>query len=388
MDGPAQAFNAPKLKNLLTADVVKGLPEFQNPPALTYRPIPIKGIRRFSSADAENQAWQQQKKYLQGLAIELPEGSLTFTSPSPVYPSMVALPLMSEERCYGPWLSASVQNYTGSTQVRYSNIGGKIEFVKEEELAPWNYGGYQLMNEAGALKAQFSNSLLLISERGSFTLPGSPGGISLAGTLTQGGPLVTSISVSISDSVKTTVNLDLYTARFGKLQKHKEDEIGQLVRQRQKIIDLTNNLTRNSVLTSQKGVFPGGLGVKDKQVYLGLQQGSNDINSALEQSHTVYNNFVVHARRKDQELRKLGSINDDVTLKTIEYGGAVLSPGYLEEAMSHTDNPEVVYQAMAGGYMPLQGYSEIPNNDGFFPSNNYRYSQEVNNRVYNAFGKD
>jgi len=389
MDGPAQAFNAPKLKNLLTADVVKGLPEFQNPPALTYRPTAgvVNGIIPFSSADAENEAKQQQKKYLQGLAIELPEGSLTFTSPSPVYPSLVALPLMSEERCYGPWLSASVQNYTGSTQVRYSNIGGKIEFVKEEELAPWNYGGYQLMNEAGALKAQFSNSLLLMSERGSFTLPGSPGGISLAGILIQGGPLVTSISVSISDSVKTTVNLDLYTARFGKLQKHKEDEIGQLVRQRQKIVDLTNNLTRNSVLTSQKGVYPGGLGVKSSNSYGDVQSRSNDINSALEQSHTVYNNFVVHARRKDQELRKLGSL-DDVNLKTIEYGGAVLSPGYLEETMSHTDNPEVVYQAMAGGYMPLQGYSEIPNNNGFFPSNNYRYSQEVNNRVYNSFGKD
>jgi hypothetical protein len=182
--------------------------------------------------------------------------------------------------------------------------------------------------------------------------------------------------------------MDLYTARFGKLQKHKEDEIGQLVRQRQKIIDLNNNLTRNSLLTSQKGVFPGGLGVKDKQIYSTIKGHSSEVTSALERSQTVYSDFVIHARRKDQNLRWL--VNPDVSVhhKTIEYGGAVLSPGYLEETMSHVDNPEVLYQSMAGGYMPLQGYSELPNNNGFFPSNNYRYSQEVNNRVYNAFGKD
>ena len=40
-----------------------------------------------------------------------------------------------------------------------------MEFIKDENLAPWNYDGYQLMNDAGSLQAQFSNGLLLFSER-------------------------------------------------------------------------------------------------------------------------------------------------------------------------------------------------------------------------------
>ena len=42
------------------------------------------------------------------------------------------------------------------------------------------------MNEAGYLKAQFSNSLLLFSERGGFVIPKAPTGVSLAKDVTTG----------------------------------------------------------------------------------------------------------------------------------------------------------------------------------------------------------
>jgi len=165
------------------------------------------------------------------------------SQPSPVYPDIIAIPLMSMERCYGPWLSAGIED----DRARYSDIGGKVEFVKDENLAPWNYAGYQLMNEAGKLQAQFSNSLLLFSERGGFVIPEAPTGVSLATALKTGGPLVTSISVDIGDSISTTVKMDLYTASFGKLQKQKELAIASITRERQKIIDQNNSMIRNGL---------------------------------------------------------------------------------------------------------------------------------------------
>ena len=170
----------------------------------------------------------------------------SITQPSPVYPDLVAMPLLSNERCYGPWMSASIIDSNAS--VRYSNIGGKVEFVKDENLAPWNFAGYQLMNEAGSLQAQFSNSLLLFGEKGSFSMPEAPTGLSIAAALKTGGPLVTSINVSVGDSsIRTSVNMDLYTSRFGKLQKQKEELIGKISRERQKIIDQNNSMVRQGI---------------------------------------------------------------------------------------------------------------------------------------------
>lgn len=249
LDGPYQVRNGASIKHVLTSDVVRGAPGFDTPapfmnPA-TYQPdcnqFSLSGI------DAANRA---QREIWAGIGFANPEIKIGFAQPSPVYPDLVALPLMSMERCYGPWISSSIFNGQTNNGVRYSDIGGKVEFVKDENLAPWNFDGYQLMNEAGALQAQFSNSLLLFSERGGFTIPELPEGIVLARPLTgRDGPLVTSISVDVSEnSVQTTIKMDLYTARFGKLQKQKEIAIGQITRERQKITDRNNLMARRGIL--------------------------------------------------------------------------------------------------------------------------------------------
>ena len=179
------------------------------------------------------------------------------SAPSPIYPDIVALPLMSTERCYGPWRSAAS---LGDDRERYTDIGGKIEFVKDENLAPWNYAGYQLMDEAGKLQAEFSNSLLLFSERGGFVFPSHPSGMSIGRELQKGGPLITSLSVGVSEAgIKTTVKMDLYTSRFGKLQKQKEEAIAQITRERQKIIDNNNEMIRKGMIRSATN--PNAFGV-------------------------------------------------------------------------------------------------------------------------------
>jgi hypothetical protein len=197
-----------------------------------------------------------EKQIRQSSSLNDQNSVLSITSPSPLFPDFVAIPMMSKERCYGPWLSTSQLDSSQDARIRYSNIGGRVEFVKDENLTPWSYLGYQLMNEAGSLQAQFSNSLLLFSERGGFVIPDAPTGIALASALSQGGPLITSISVSVdlSNMVKTTIKLDLYTSKFGKLQKQKEIAISQITRERQKILDMLNNSTRRGLGKSQTNV--------------------------------------------------------------------------------------------------------------------------------------
>ena len=298
--GPMKAYNTVQIENILTADVVKhpdfikpAFPELQDEVVLcqTKEERFPGGFATFEEAVAEgrkhgivgahldnpdtwhidgplwfpgeeedyveftfeqlNEMERVQRDAVKGISLSSPEGGLSFIQPSPVYPSMVAIPLMSEERCYGPWLSTARLNVTNPRE-RYSNIGGKVEFIKDEKLAPWNFSGYQLLNEAGSLQADFSNSLLLFSERGGFVMPEAPTGLAIATALRKEGPLITSISVDVGQGgVKTTVKLDLYTAQYGKLQKQKEGAIAQIARDRQKIIDQTNNAIRKGFGKSQ-----------------------------------------------------------------------------------------------------------------------------------------
>ena len=156
---------------------------------------------------------------------------------------MVALPLQSTERCYGPWVSSLINDneftYLDSNPrvARYANLGGKVEFEKDENLAPWNFGGYGLLNEAG-LKSAFSNSLQPLQERGSFSYVGIPRGNSLGKMLTDGGPLVTDINVDVgTNGIKTSIKMDLFTPKFGKIKKQHEVLLDKVVRERQKLRD-------------------------------------------------------------------------------------------------------------------------------------------------------
>lgn len=268
-DGPYQNTNVESVKHFLTMDTVKGLDGFDQPP---YKVAPsdmkdresdllddlLDAGVRYNNNVLEN-ARLAYEKSLKGLSYAFPQ-QINLAMPSPVYPDLVALPLMSKERCYGPWVSSQSDkeildgNNKGDAQAQtYANIGGRIEFIKDENLAPWNYAGYKAMNEAGNLQAAFSNSLLLFSERGGFTVPDAPSGVSLGKALLNNGPLVTNIEVSVSENgIRSTYQLDLYTASFGKLQKQKQDEISKMSRERQKLRDEKNALIRKGIGKSQR----------------------------------------------------------------------------------------------------------------------------------------
>ena len=297
-DGPRSAYQTARMYNIQTRDVVKGVRGFEQPAEFTNgSEIPTcENLQEFTVGEI-NQARAAQKQAVKSAAVSSMDGRLSFISPSPVYPDMVAIPLMSMERCYGPWLSnASLDPQTLSPGV--TNIGGKMEFVKDENLAPWNFGGYKLMNDAGYLQAQFSNSLLLFTERGGFVIPQVPTGVSIAKSLQDGGPLVTSINVGISDNkVNTTIKMDLYTSSFGKLQKQKEGNIAQITREKQKLTDQRNNAIRRGMgktLSNKnfyESVIRGG-----GQALINAAQASSQHFTDFEKGKMEHNNIVVSAK--------------------------------------------------------------------------------------------
>lgn len=270
LDAEAGSLNVENIKHNLTQDVVRNVVGFEKPtPANSTNEYPYDCDDINDPESYQHAAFGLAvKAYKDAISQHARGGNADFntskTQPSPVYPDMIALPMLSNERCYGPWRSSTTafseddqnatQPSTGpvSPRERYSDIGGKIEFVKDEKLAPWNFAGYQLMNEAGRLQASYSNSLLLFSERGAFVIPEAPTGISLAKALKDKGPLISSISVNISTGgISTNVKMDVYTARFGKLQKQKEILIAKVARERQKIIDQNNKLLRQAYFKSE-----------------------------------------------------------------------------------------------------------------------------------------
>ena len=269
-DGPFQLFQGTMIKNFLTMDTVKGMPGFEIP---TFRGRP----RRFgpscfgltegilNNVDIVANARNAFQTAMSALEYGSPERRIHLASPSPVYPNVVALALRSNERCYGPWISSSlsgvsqrsVRKNRNFSKFRYGGIGGRIEFVKQEELAPWNYGGYQLMNEAGELQAEFSNSIMLQSEKGSLSFPNIPRGDQLFQQLGSGGPLITSINIDVGlNGLNTTFNMDLYTPRFGKLQKQRKEALDRQSREKRKQRDFNNELRRRGLAKWQsRGAF-------------------------------------------------------------------------------------------------------------------------------------
>lgn len=232
------------LKHFLLLDTVQGLTGFDAPVVAS-----ISGTTdihsRLSPAGLGADAEAAISKTFEGLTFSLPN-KISAASPSPVYPDLVAIPLISRERCYGPWLSSYVTS---------QRVGGKIDFVKEESLSPWNYNGFDLMDQVGKLYASFGSSPMLTSERGGFIVPAAPSGIAIGKMLQNAGPLVTNISVDVSQAgIKTTFKMDLYTASFGKMQKQKLDNMSNISRNRQKQRDEQNALIRKGIGKSQTNI--------------------------------------------------------------------------------------------------------------------------------------
>lgn len=80
--------------------------------------------------------------------------------PAAIMIKFAAIPIESLVLRYGPWF-----NY---------GAPGRIKFIKDDELAPWNFGSYQTMKIAGSIIASESVTAMRFGEVGSITIPGTP----------------------------------------------------------------------------------------------------------------------------------------------------------------------------------------------------------------------
>lgn len=106
-----------------------------------------------------------------------------------VYADLYAIPLRSKLLTYGPWYAVGAS--------------GKVSYERNQELNPWNYGGFDAMNEAGLARVQDGITNQTFSEMGSVTVNGAPS-INFGDVIISGGPYVTDISCSFGTNGITT----------------------------------------------------------------------------------------------------------------------------------------------------------------------------------------
>lgn len=122
-----------------------------------------------------------------------------------ILPNDADIPLRSNITTYGPWYAAGAN--------------GKLDFEADESLVPWNYGGFDAMNNAANARISSAISNIQVSEAGSIEFPGAPA-INMGSQLQASGPHITDINVQISNQgVTTTYQMKTWTPQPYKLRK-------------------------------------------------------------------------------------------------------------------------------------------------------------------------
>lgn len=157
---------------------------------------------------------------LRGILSERNTSVNLMIQPPAFYPEAVAVAIKNNQFLYGPW---------GQFQKH-----GKLEFEQDEGLVPWEYGGYDLMNQAAIAKLNTIAKGNQTLERGDINEAGLPTQ-SLGDVLIDGGPIINNITCSIStNEVTTTYTMETFVNRIGAFSLENADRlkrIGKLYQQ-------------------------------------------------------------------------------------------------------------------------------------------------------------
>ena len=105
-------------------------------------------------------------------------------APAHVNPVSFAIPLRSNIATYGPWYVAGAP--------------GKVHVEQDQNLVPWNYGGYSLMSTVATARVTSAATNALVIESGIREEVGLPTA-SLGDVLQAGGPNITGIQIQYSE---------------------------------------------------------------------------------------------------------------------------------------------------------------------------------------------
>lgn len=157
--------------------------------------------------------------------------------PAAVLPNAAVIPMKSNIKTYGPFIS---QNFNTSA--------GGIGVEVNQDLAPWVFGSVTLMQEAGNKIAESANIGLLYSETGGVTVTGLPQ-YSFGQIFGATGPNLTGINVSFSSGgITTTYDFRTFTPKFGGLTRSFIDKFKMIAKHRTEQI----RMLRNNQITQSK----------------------------------------------------------------------------------------------------------------------------------------
>jgi hypothetical protein len=161
--------------------------------------------------------------------------------PFPVTPTLIVVPLRNNTLTYGPWHSSGGQ--------------GKTEFEADEQLVPWNFGSYELMNAAANARVSEGASNQQQGETGTVTFAGVPV-INIGSLLISGGPYVTDVNVDIGEGgATTTYSFATWTKQFGVLPKEYFENARKqkLLLNKQTQLNFKNNAKRIAQFQPKQG---------------------------------------------------------------------------------------------------------------------------------------
>lgn len=157
--------------------------------------------------------------------------------PAAVLPNAAVIPMKSNIKTYGPFIS---QNFNTSA--------GGIGVETNQDLAPWVFGSSTLMNEAGQRIAESANIGLLYAETGGVTVTGLPA-YTFGQIFGATGPNLTGISVSFSSAgITTTYDFRTFTPKFGGLTRSFIDKFKMIAKHRTEQL----RMLRNNQITQSK----------------------------------------------------------------------------------------------------------------------------------------
>lgn len=176
-----------------------------------------------------------------------------YMSPPARQPVQMAIPFRSNIQLYGPWYAI------GSP--------GKVQYINDTTLAPWNYGGHAGMYQAGIAKVVNAFSNYLYQENGFIEYAGMPEH-NLGDTLETNGANVTDIQINYGvDRISCSYRFQTYSQRFGVFGKDNDRRMQRMVRFNNQ---LRNNL-RASIISNAKLNKQVGSALQSRAEYTFLQ---------------------------------------------------------------------------------------------------------------------
>ena len=235
---------------------------------------------------------------------------------TPVVANLFSIPLKSNVLCYGPWYIAGAN--------------GPVQYEKNNDLAPWNYGGYTALDSAGFSRVNDGVTNQTFDETGSVTVAGSPT-FSIGDQLIGGGPYITDINVSVgTNGINTQYSFQSWSSqrRLSKLSNFNSERIKRLS-------DTSRGLRR----AYREGVSNG--------IWKNPGQFYNDLKGR----------FV---NLEELPRRDKGTTSHDIISGTTNgYGSnVVIQPAYNAGVQMDADYENKAFMSLDGLFRP---YSNLPN---------------------------